>query len=146
MKPDLKYLLLFIAVQLFALGTFAQGSNKSFVGIWELTTIKSDGGVPTEVPPGVLKIFNADGTFTNVQVQQTGSVITHGGKFVVNDDRQYTETIKNEINTAEYALAGKTYKIRYVFGLDKKTLKLDGTVDGKNGQPDLAYTEVWRKL
>jgi hypothetical protein len=146
MNPILKYALLFTCLQFFALGAFAQISNKSFVGIWELTTLKSNGGAPSDVPPGLLKIFNADGTFTNVQVSQSGSLISHSGKYAGNDDQQYTEIIKNQISTDEYVLAGKTYKIKYVFGLDKRTLKLDGNVDGKNGTPGLTYTEVWRKL
>lgn len=126
---------------------FAQKSNAAlFQGVWELTQLAANGSESRVVVPGILKFFDADGKFFNLRITQNGSVINHQGNYVINDFQTYSEIIKSEAKGSTYALAGKTYKLRYKFSDDKKLLVLKGLVEGKDGQANLEFTEVWKRV
>lgn len=126
---------------------YAQETEKSpFEGVWELTQLATNGSGSRVPIPGLMKFFNPDGQFFNLRVTQHGALITHGGSYQINDLQTYTETVKSEVKGAFYALAGKTYKIRYTFNDDKTLLTLSGLVEGKEGVENLSYTEVWKRV
>ncbi|RZM26488.1 MAG: DUF4488 domain-containing protein [Pedobacter sp.] len=117
-----------------------------FEGVWELTQLATNGSGNRVPIPGLMKFFNPDGQFFNLRVTQHGALITHGGSYQINDLQTYTETVKSEVKGAFYALAGKTYKIRYTFNEDKTLLTLSGLVEGKEGVENLSYTETWKRV
>jgi hypothetical protein len=125
----------------------AQESNSAlFNGAWELTRLATNGSESRVAIPGLLKFFDADGKFFNMRITQNGSIITHQGNYVINDNETYSEIIKSETQGATYPLAGKTYKLRYKFSDDKKLLVLNGMVEGKDGAESLGFTEVWKRV
>ncbi|MDB5156794.1 MAG: hypothetical protein JWR50_1501 [Mucilaginibacter sp.] len=83
MKPILK-LTVALCLQFLAITTFAQANKKTFTGIWELAQAAYNGQPLQNAPHGYLKTFNSDGTFANVQMRNTGAIISHSGRYQVN--------------------------------------------------------------
>jgi hypothetical protein len=145
MRTNLKFITVLICFYFAVTVAFAQKpqpNKKAFIGIWELSMAASNGQPLQNAGPGYLKMFNTDGTFANVQMRNTGAVISHSGTFAIDNARSYTETALYRMpeNTSDDPL-GQGFKMNYEFGEDKKlvTFKFaykDGTT----------FTEVWRKL
>lgn len=110
-------------------------SNVSFIGIWELYKVTSNGQPMQDYPPGYIKIYNADGTFSIIRVQNGGSIIKGSGHYIIDNDQTCRE--------ADHAedLINKGFKINYEFSQEKKVLSISFSFgDG------IMYTEVYRKL
>jgi hypothetical protein len=140
MKNNLKFIAALLCFYFAASAAVAQSNKKAFVGIWELSKGSTNGQPLQNAGPGYLKTFNADHTFANLQIRNTGSVISHSGKYTIDNAQSYTETALYRLNTSEDPL-GQGFKINYRFSEDKKQLTLNFTF--KDGT---AFTEVWRKL
>jgi hypothetical protein len=146
MEPNIKNALVSFALIFSTIAAFSQSNKETFLGKWELKKVTSPDGRSLYSPAMCQKEFKADNTFANFQFRGGDWIITHNGKYLVNDNEYYTEFIANEANGMIYALTGKTYKIKYMFSEDKKTLTILGSVDGKNGGPGTSYIEVWKKI
>jgi hypothetical protein len=141
MKVILKITTLLVCLQFLALVTFAQSTQKAFVGIWELAQQGGNGQVPQNVGPGYLKVFNADSTFANLQVHSSGSVISHGGKFLVDDAQNYTETALYRLPEMTGGPLGQGFHLKYQFSDDRKQLTISFVLED-----GAAITEIWRRL
>lgn len=138
MKINLKFITALLCFYFVATTAFAQkksADNTPFVGIWELFKMAANGLPLQRTPPGYLKIFNADGTYTIVRVQSTGSIIKQSGYYSISDDQTYREGSKAE------GLADKGTKISYEFSPDKTILTI-----GFSYPDGSAFTEAYRKL
>jgi len=149
MKTNLKLIALFLCFHFMANATFAQSSKNSektsltqnaqanapFVGIWELYKVTTNGQALQDYPPGYIKIYNADGTFSIIRVQMTGSIIKGSGYYIIDNDHSCREADKAE------ELISKGFKIDYQFSQEKKVLSVSFSY-----QPGVVYTEVYRKL
>src|ERR1700712_3260557 len=120
MKLSLKFATVLFSLQLLAITTFAQNAQKAFTGIWELAQAGATGQTLQDAPPGYLKIFNADSTFANVQVRNTGSKISHGGRFLVTDAQNYSEIPLYRIPEMAGGPLGKGFPLKYEFNEDRK--------------------------
>jgi hypothetical protein len=141
MKLTLKITAALLCLQLLAITTFAQSNQKAFTGIWELAQAGANGQALQNSPPGYLKVFNADSTFANVQVQRSGSVISHGGRFIVNDTQNYTETALHRIPEMTGGPLGQGFHLKYIFSEDRKQLTISFILES-----GMAVVEVWRRL
>ncbi|MCC8424102.1 DUF4488 domain-containing protein [Mucilaginibacter sp. UR6-11] len=141
MKSILKIATALLALQLLAITTFAQTGNKTFTGIWELAQSGPTGSALQNAGPGYLKIFNADSTFANVQIRNTGAIISHSGKYTVDDAQNYTETASYRIPEMGGGPLGNAFKLKYKFSEDAKMIQISYVLE--NG---IAATEIWRKL
>jgi hypothetical protein len=141
MKLSLNFAAVLMCITFSITIAHAQSNKKSIVGIWELA--QSNFADKPLVPsrPGLLKIFNSNGTFTNIQARSTGAIISHSGKYRVNNDEFYTETSLSKGDGFIYVTANKPVQINYKFSEDKKRLTLNFTVP-----EGTSFTEVWRKL
>lgn len=110
-------------------------NNTAFLGIWELFKVSTNGLPLQNYPPGYIKIYNADGTFAIIRVQNTGSIIKGSGYYAIDNDLLYREADKAE------DLVTKGFKISYEFSADKKVLTIGFSYN--NGT---AFTEAYRKL
>jgi len=140
MKINLKFIapllcFYFAATTAFAQNTQSPKNNTAFLGIWELFKTASNGLPLQNYPPGYIKTYNADGTFTIVRVQNTGSIIKGSGYYTIDDDQVYREADK----AAD--LVNKGFKISYEFSPDKKVLTI-----GFSYPNGAAFTEAYRKL
>lgn len=106
-----------------------------FVGIWELYKTASNGLPLQAYPPGYIKIYEPDGKFTIIRVQQGGSIIKSSGYYAIDDDMVCREADKLE------ELSTKGFKINYEFSHDNKVLTI-----GFSYPDGAAYTEAYRKL
>lgn len=140
MKLTIKFAAI-LCLQFLAMTTFAQSGKKAFTGIWELAQAASNGQDLQKTGPGYLKIFNADGTFANVQVRNTGSVISHSGEYTINDAEHYTEKALYRMPEMTGGPLGTDFKLHYEFSEDKKQLTLTFILES-----GLRITEVWQKL
>jgi hypothetical protein len=146
MKLNLKNSLIVCALIFSTIAAFSQSNKEAFVGKWELKKVTSPDGRSLYSPAACQKEFKPNNTFANSQFRGGDWIITHNGKYLVNDNEYYTELIANEANGMAYALAGKVYKIKYMFSDDKQTLTIFGSVEGKNGQLGVSYIEVWKRV
>jgi hypothetical protein len=144
MKSTLKLTAALLCLQLLAITAFAQDIQKAFTGIWELAQAGANGQALQNSPPGYLKIFN-DSTFANVQVRNTGSVISHGGRFLVNDSQNYTETALYRLPEMTGGPLGKGFHLKYLFSEDRKQLTITFTLES-GIESGIALTEIWRRL
>jgi hypothetical protein len=141
MKLSIKFAAI-LCLQFLAMTTFAQSGKKAFTGIWELSQGKYNDQPLQNAPPGLLKIFNADGTFSNVRVQRPQSIISHSGTYKVTDGKHYLETAINRIPEMNgLTPLGEPLEISYEFSEDKKLLTLNFTA-----ATGIIVTEIWRKL
>ncbi|GAA4330383.1 hypothetical protein GCM10023149_35530 [Mucilaginibacter gynuensis] len=143
-KINLKFIVALLCLYFAVTTAFAQNkkaNKKAIVGIWELSMIETNGQPLQATDPGHLKLFNADGTFANIKVLNTGSVISHSGKYTVDNTQSYTETALYRITENANDPLGKGFKINYAFSDDKNSLTLK--LIYKDG---VTSTEVWRKL
>jgi hypothetical protein len=149
MKLTLKLTAAFLFLQLCTTSSFAQRSrpaidhaNKTyFIGYWELSQAGAQGGQLNKVGPGYLKIFNADGTFTNIQTAKTGAVITHSGQFSVNTRTDYTEVANYRVPQMIGGPLGRQFPLSYEFSADKKFITINYTLESGG-----SFTEVWKRL
>jgi hypothetical protein len=140
MKLTLKFTGAILCLHLFVITAFAQ--RKQFIGIWEMTQeAHGNGQALYNVKPGFLKIFNANGTFVDLQVRGSGSVISHGGKYKVNDAQNYTETALYRLPEMAGAPLGKGFPLRYQFSEDKKQITISFRLEAGR-----EIVEVWRRL
>ena len=137
-----------ILIMLLSLSKLSAQKNElnPLEGVWEITQLATNGSGSRVAVPGLMKFFTADGKFFNLRIMPEGAIITHGGSYHINDLQTYTEIVKSEVKGAFYALAGRTYKIKYTFNEDMKLVTLSGIVEGKEGVESLSYTEVWRRV
>lgn len=141
MKVNLKFIAVMLCLLFASVSTFAQkiqnqkSDNKPFLGIWELFKTASNGLPLQNYPPGYIKIYNADGSFAIIRVQNTGSIIKGSGYYAIDDDQTCREA-----DTFE-ELVKKGFKISYEFSADKKVLTI-----GFSYPDGAAYTEAYRKL
>lgn len=144
MKPNLKLIAALLCCYFVVTTAFTQKkipvNKNAFIGIWELSMAATNGQPLQNAGPGYLKTFNADNTFANVQIRNTGSVISHSGKYTIDNARSYTETAWYRMEKTDEPL-GQGFKINYEFSEDKKVMTFKFTF--KNGTE---FTEVWRKL
>jgi hypothetical protein len=114
----------------------APADNKTpFLGIWELYKVASNGLPLQAYPPGYIKIYEPDGSFNIIRVQQSGSIIKSSGFYAIDDEQVCREADKAE------DLAGKGFKINYEFSQNNKVLTI-----GFSYPDGAAYTEAYRKL
>jgi len=138
MKTNLKFIVAVLCFYLAATTAFAQKTDTKtapFVGIWELYKSAANGGPLGNYPPGYIKIYYADGSFSIIRVQNTGSIIKGHGYYVIDDDQNCREADKAE------DLAAKGFKISYEFSQDNKVLTI-----GFSYPDGSAFTEAYRKL
>lgn len=140
MKTILKITTALLCLQFLATTTFAQASKKTFTGIWELAQAAANGQPLQNSPHGFLKTFNSNGTFANVQMRNTGALISHSGKYFVKDG-YYLERTLYRIPQMSGGPLGKDFKISYQFSEDQKQVTFNFTVES-----GMKITEVWRKL
>jgi hypothetical protein len=142
MKPTLKLTTVLLCLQLFAITVLAQATKNKFTGIWELRQDGYNEQPLQNAPSGLLKIFNADNTFSNVRLQRTQSIISHSGKYQIEDAKQYSETAFYRIPQMDgLTPLGTALKINYLFSEDEHLLTLTFTAE-----TGIRVTEVWRKL
>lgn len=141
MKLTLKFATALLCLQLLAITAFAQNTQKAFTGIWELAQAGANGQALQNTSPGYLKIFNADSTFANIQVRNTGSVISHGGRFIVDDTQNYTETALYRMPEMTGGPLGQGFHLKYQFSEDRKQLTISFILES-----GMAVVEVWRRL
>lgn len=143
-KLIIKISILVTTLFLFNLNTsFAQEqATNDLVGIWELK------GPKQLMPNGkevslfhFIKIFNKDGSFSNLNFFPETSVISHAGTYKIEGDGYYEaiidENLIDNLDTAQ--------KLTFKFSDDKKTLFLSGTLKGKNGNT-VVMKEEWQKI
>jgi hypothetical protein len=155
MKANLKFILALACFYFIANATFAQPAKKNektpmvqseqtipkgqtnapFLGIWELYKVASNGRPLQDYPPGYIKIYNADGTFSIIRVQNTGSIIKGSGHYIIDNDQTCREADKAE------DLIDKGFKIKYEFSPDKNVLSISFSFED-----GIVYTEAYRKL
>jgi len=138
MKTNLKFIAVLLSFYFVTTTAFAQKTDAKtapFVGIWELYKSAANGSPLGNYPPGYIKIYYADGSFSIIRVQNTGSIIKGHGFYAVDDDRTCREADKLE------DLAPKGFKISYEFSADKKILTI-----GFSYPDGSAFTEAYRKL
>lgn len=113
-----------------------RADNKTpFVGIWELYKTAANGLPLQNYPPGYIKIYEPDGSFNIIRVQQGGSIIKSSGFYTIDNDMVYREADHAE------ELSGKGFKISYEFSQNNKVLTI-----GFSYPDGAAYTEAYRKL
>jgi hypothetical protein len=143
MRASLKFITALLCFYFVATTAFAQNKRtykKAFIGIWELSMAGTNGQPLQMAAPGCFKTFNVDKTFANFQVRNTGSVISHSGKYTIDDAHNYTETAMYRLENTGEPL-GQGFKMNYGFSEDNKQVTFRFAI--KNGT---AFTEVWRKL
>lgn len=101
---------------------------KPFVGIWNDTT-----------NPGSKIVFKADGSFYNMTNEGGVQIITHSGTFKILSNNMYVLNISDARADATYDLKGRQYANYYTLSNDKKTMKVSGVVDGRNGRKPLQW-------
>lgn len=144
--------ILIACLVLFTVSAFAQKHkkravvNNPFVGSWELVQLSQNGDGGMQAVPGLLKIYDSNGTFSNLEVGQNGTLMTHSGKYKIVSKNTYNEIIGSARSDSYYALSGKTYRLTYSLSVDGNQLTITGGVDGKDGNAGLKYVEVWHKL
>ncbi|PAW92147.1 hypothetical protein CKK33_01005 [Mucilaginibacter sp. MD40] len=106
-----------------------QKKVKSFVGTW------NDADNPTNKI-----VFNADGRFYNINTENGLQIVTHSGTFKILSDSTYTLNITDARPNAMYDLKGRQYANHYALSSGKKTMKINGVVDGRNGVAPLAWS------
>ena len=136
---SLKTFVIFIAALMFFSCKTVQQANlkeiKPFVGIWNDTT-----------NPGSKVVFKSDGSFYNIFKENGVQIVTHSGTFKILSDNIYVVTISDARPNATYDLKGRQYANYYTLGSDKKTMKISGVVDGRNGGQPLAWTSNLVKM
>jgi hypothetical protein len=149
MKTNLKFIAAMLCFYFIADIAFAQSAkndkkepviqndqaNSPFLGIWELYKVTTNAQPLQDYPPGYIKIYNADGTFSIIRVQNGGSIIKGAGYYIIDNDHTCREADKSE------DLIAKGFKINYEFSQEKKVLSISFSF-----QPGVIYTEVYRKL
>jgi hypothetical protein len=138
MKNILKVSVLLMCFLYCTESVFAQSEEKAFYGSWELDQSAYVGQQHSSTR--YIKIFNADHTFTNLQIYASKTFISHSGKYQVNDNDYYTERALYVKEGMNFVFKDKDVKIHYHFSDDKKWLTLSFTVE--NGT---SFTERWRR-
>jgi hypothetical protein len=144
MKTNLKFvaaLLCFYFASTVAFAQKVEPNKEAFIGIWELYMMASGGQPLHNTGPGYLKIFNADGTFTIVKVQNTGSIIKQHGQYIIDDVLVYREKALDRVTEKLVDPADPGFKINYEFSEDKKLFTIKYSYnDGAS------FTEVYQRL
>ncbi len=124
---------------------FAQKNKKNadFTGVWEIQQ-KAQISDNELIIMRFVKIFYEDGSFTNLNLNPKTSAISHKGKFLIKGDL-YEESIGAQDREYLKTSLDKSQKFRYYFSEDKKTLTLEGSLKGKQGQ-DIPLKETWTRI
>lgn len=104
----MKSVVYFISVCLFTLSagcsTLKYGMNSeadTIIGLWEVKAIHNSDEAGYEItPPGMFKMIQTDGRFTNFMSTSDGAIITVDGAYTLNGDL-YTESIINSFNKSQ---------------------------------------------
>jgi len=137
-----------LALVLFSLSfSFAQltTGKSDFVGVWELTIPKQKTNDGREFALiHFIKNFNADGSFSNLNLNPETSFVSHKGVYSIDKDVYY-ETIAQQSQVLSSEGISKSQKFTYRFSEDKQTLYLEGTLLNKDGSPFM-LKEAWKRL
>lgn len=121
-------------------GNIKKKKTGDFKGFWV------SGNPATPDAPTGMKVFEADGSYYNLSIENGESIMTHKGKFEILDNKSYKEKVTNVRFNAKYDLKDKEFINKYEFSKDKKWLHLSGTVISKDGKDTLNWSQNLRKV
>ncbi len=146
---NLKTVWIVILVAVLPFGLFAQeqANNSTLKGIWALKKTKHADGSIIDVPVGLFKLFDSDGTFSNVRVTPKGTILTHQGQFEIDGNDGYTETIQDQTRAAALKpMNTKQTHLKYKLSEDGNTLTIEGEILIDEGKFRFMLYEIWEKI
>jgi len=123
-------------------------SKAPLVGVWELTNVAVEqGGEAVRPQNTTLKVFDSNGTLSQVIVTDKGSFILQRGKYEIVDKTHFKDIILEDSRKNSSNL-GKNYLIEYHFTTEgnNKLLSLEGALEDEKGVKTMHWKELWRKV
>ncbi|TCD02349.1 DUF4488 domain-containing protein [Pedobacter frigidisoli] len=138
---------------LFALSFYRVNAQDStakapLVGIWELTNIAlAESDHVMDPQNTTLKVFDSDGTLSQVIVTGKGAFILQKGKYQVVDKSHFNDILLAD-SRADSNNPGKTYLVEFhlIKNGNNNFLSLEGALEDDKGNKTMRWKELWRKV
>ncbi|TYR32963.1 DUF4488 domain-containing protein [Sphingobacterium phlebotomi] len=121
----------------------AQEKEKALDGVWELKKSTRGDGEIINIPMGFFKIFDSNGNFSNMRLNQKGAFLSHKGTYEVTGTDKYVETVEIQAGSG---IDKKQTSLHYTLSEDNCTLTLTGDVLLNEGNHRHKLYEVWEKV
>lgn len=109
--------------------------NNKLVGFWESAAY-----------PGVIRVFERDGSYYTINKYGANYVISLKGKYSVISNNVYRETAETSRTGSEMAFKGIDYNVKYSFLDSDQVVKLSGTVKYKDGRTPTDWVEIYNRV
>jgi hypothetical protein len=93
-----------------------------------------------------MKVFEKNGRFYNVAIENGETIMTHKGKYKLLDGGHYREEVTNVRFNSKWDLKDKAFINYYELSKDKKSLLLGGVVFSKDGTDSLRWSHKYKKV
>lgn len=139
-----------LAFLLFTVKVIAQDSiaKSPLVGVWQLNKIIMSSRTDAMNPQNpTLKVFDSDGTLSQVIVSEQGAFILQKGKYEAVDSTHFNDIIWTD-SRKDFDRAGKKNLLEYHFMVNGENtfLTLEGSFEDKDGKRTDNWKELWRKV
>ena len=117
---------------------------ESIIGLWEVKAIHNSDETGYKItPPGMFKMVQSDGRFTNFMSTEEGAIITVDGSYTLKGDL-YTESIVNSFNKSQ---EGKDNPLQIKLSHDNfMYLRWFQPIDELGVEQNRWVEEIWQRV
>ncbi len=122
--------------------------NSPLIGIWQLHKIAlGTNSAPMNPDLPTLKVFDSNGTLSQVIISPQGALILQKGVFEIIDSAHFNDIIYTD-SRKDFNRAGKKNLLTYKFFADGKNnfMTLEGFFENNSGERTTSWKELWRKV
>lgn len=120
----------------------ADAQERKVGGVWEFKRSKNVAGSIVNVPMGAFKVYDSNGTFSNVRLTPKGAVLFQQGTYHFGDDQVYKEVLTDQVGQ----LGAEQSGLKYSFSNNGNTLIIQGEIDLGNGNNKIQLYEEWDRV